>query len=617
MTPKPQYHLQQHITNLSDIKELAAWPGVWVMRGGSSVRGHNLYGFDIAHNQLLWTLTDIAPPEGLGWTYKRIPFLAQIGNLAVVATYVGRNREAVWLLALEPRTGDLVWRKPLMWAHRTSSSNKLFDSSYIGIVNAGAHLLAMENRAAQGEEPFLLWLDPATGETVHECPACVTKERALVADRYLYFSGERRNQSGLYRIPAAPGAMAAERLLEGQLSSFAITAGNIYAIYSTTQRQDWTFACLDAQTLAPRCSYVWEWADKGYWPRLLAVDPERPECVVLDRDTRLWAWNWRTAETLWEHAFPFSTDVQALFHTPRGTLLHADQGVEGLDLVTGARSDVGLSGDRVEGAFVVGDYLFTSKRWEGSRLCTCAAMPDSATIGELTCPETKLRELLPDLLTDPRDELETAFGKALGRGSVDTLAKSVRQITRIDQTHQKVKAYLKALKAGELANGPLDFTPLAELHRGFFFYTDLFGFGPEEQFFPGVLMAGEFGGVEFYLMWDTGQVISLHHDASFSEVASDVRDAVGERVGAFEQRFVEAGSALDIAQLVRFQRAFANVKDTGDLARLDRRDYLGRTAAAFGWTLKQLRQQLDKHYLPLEFLGIHDEELAVLDEMLR
>ncbi len=605
----------QHITNLNDIKELAAWPDVWVMRGGSSVRGHTLYGFDIARQRLVWALTDIAPPEGLGWSYKRIPFLAQHGDLAVVATYVGRNRERVWLLALDPRTGDLVWRKPLAWT-RCTSSNKRFEAQYIGLVNTGAHLVAMENRAAQGETPFLLWLDPATGETVHECPACVTKERALVANGYLYFSGEGREQSGLYRIPAAPGATVAERLLEGQVSSFAITAGNIYAIYSTTNRQDWTFACLDAHTLATRCSYVWQWDDKGYWPHLLAVDPERPEHVVLRHDTRLWAWNWRTAEILWEYTFPFSTDVQALFHTSRGTLLHADQGVEGLDLVTGARNDVGLSGSRVDGAFVVDDYLFTSKSWDGSRLYTCAAASDSPTVGELTCPETKLRELLPDLLTDPRDELETAFGKATGRGSVDTLAKSVRQITRIDQTHQKVKAYLKALKAGELDRGPLNFTPLAELHRGFFFYADLFGFGPEEQFFPGVLIAGEFGGVEFYVMWDSGQVISLHHDASFSEVASDVWNAVEQRERAFAQQFPAAGSALDIAQLVRFQQAFADVKDTGELSRLDERDYLTRAAAAFGWTLKQLRHRLDTHDLALEFLGLHDEELAVLDEML-
>ena len=56
------------------------------------------------------------------------------------------------------------------------------------------------------------------------------------------------------------------------------------------------------------------------------------------------------------------------------------------------------------------------------------------------------------------------------------------------------------------------------------------------------------------------------------------------------------------------------MEDTGDLAHLDVRDYLTRTAAAFGWSLEQLRQKLDT--LALEFLGIHDEELEVLDALL-
>lgn len=622
MNTQSPYHLQQHITNLNEIKELAAWPDVWVMRGNIPRQGDALYSFDLAARQPLWTLTGVLAPEDVVWASRRYPLLAQNADLAVAATYVGRNRERVWLLALEPRTGALVWRKPLIWSHRASSGNKVYGSAYIGIADTVAHLVVMENRAARGQEPRLLWLDPATGETVHECPACNTHMRALVADGYIYIAGSGRDQTGLYRIPAAPGATSLESLLEGELTSFEVCAGHIYAIYTTTRRDDWTFACLDARTLGQRHTQVWQGDDdRGYWPHLLAVDPEQPEHVVLHRDRRLWAWNWRTDETLWEHTFRFSTDVKWVKHTPHGTLLHADDnGVEGLNFATGARSDLGLGCDSWAGAFVADDYVLLSARWDGSRLykrvAPRAAAPASPTVGELTWPETKLRELLPDLLTDPRDELETAFGKALGRGSLNTLAKSVRQITRISQTHKKVKDYLKALKAGELDSGPLNFTPLAELHRGFFFYADLFGFGPEERFFPGVLMAGEFGGVEFYLMWDTGQVISLHHDASFSEVASDVWGEVEENERAFEQQFPEAGSALDIAQLVRFQQTFAAVEDTGALLKLDPRDYLTRTAAAFGWSLKQLRHRLETDGLALEFLGLHDEELAVLDEML-
>jgi hypothetical protein len=96
------------LANLSNAKELAAWPDFWVLRGGSTVTGHALYGLAMPAGRLVWTLSDVAPPEGLGWSYKRIPLLAQTDDLAVAATYVGRNRERAWLLALEPRSGALL-----------------------------------------------------------------------------------------------------------------------------------------------------------------------------------------------------------------------------------------------------------------------------------------------------------------------------------------------------------------------------------------------------------------------------------------------------------------------------------------------------------------------------
>lgn len=76
MTYKPQYHLQQHITNLNDIKELAAWPDTWVLRGDSPRQGDALYGFDLAARQPLWTLTGVLAPEGVVWTSRRYPLLA-------------------------------------------------------------------------------------------------------------------------------------------------------------------------------------------------------------------------------------------------------------------------------------------------------------------------------------------------------------------------------------------------------------------------------------------------------------------------------------------------------------------------------------------------------------
>ena len=214
--------------------------------------------------------------------------------------------------------------------------------------------------------------------------------------------------------------------------------------------------------------------------------------------------------------------------------------------------------------------------------------------------QTTLRDLLPDLLTDPRDELEALFTKAAERRSLTSFFKALRPLIGAPQIHKKVKDYLTALKAGELDAGPLNLTPFADLHRGCFYYPDLFGFGLEERFFPGVLFASETYGVEFYLLFETGRVISLHHDATFFEVARDVWDDCGEHILAFERRFPQQGALLDIAQLMRFQQTFKDCDRVAKLGDLDPRDFFTRAAQAFGWTLGQFQDNIED--VRLEFL---------------
>lgn len=606
--------------NLREIHELAAWPNFWVLRGGSSVWGHKLYGLDIEHNRLAWVFHDLMPPEGSVWSYKRIPFLAGTAELAVAATFVGLSRERAWLVALEPRSGALVWRKAVAWSYRLGSGNQLHNQEYIGLHHTGTHLIVMENRAQRGEATFFLWIDLKTGETVHECPAPASDNPVVSTGGYIYFTGKKGKQEGLYRISAAPGSSEAEQVLSGFVCSLMVHEDRLYTI-TNEEKHSWTFAARHSSTLAPFSAQTMHWEDNRGWPRFVVVDPGCPDHVIVRRETRLWGLDLCSGAKLWEQAF---NTLDCVVCTSYGTLLSSDEGIASLDLSSGER----LAWDVPKTAYnllAAGDYALASRSFSAfnasSYLYVAEGSPSAKTHSNLITTDTgwnniKLQVLLSDLLTDPRDALVTAFEKALGRGSLDTLTRTVRKITNISQVHQKVKAYLKALKNGELDNGPLNFIPLDNLYKGFFFYPDLFGFGPEERFFPGILSAGESGGVDFYIMLETGKVISLHHDASFSEVASEVWEKVEERTGAFEQEFTTQGSAFDIAQLMRFQQAFAEVKSTSDLLDLPQHDFLVRTAAAFGWNLKQLRQNLNAHSLPLEFLGIYDEGLAELDAML-
>ena len=604
--------------NLHGVRELAAWPDVWMLRGGSSVTGHVLYGLDMQANRLAWTLDGLPPPEDLGWSWKRLPLLAKTADLAVVASYVGRNRERVWLLAVEPRKGELAWRKPLAWFRRPTSGKTIYEQTFFGIATTGAHLVVMENRAQQGEEPFLLWLDPTTGETVHACPAPVSKDPAVVTGGFLYFIGARGREQGLYRVPAAPGADAVEQLLDTFVVSLSAQGDSLYLVHTQEDEEtgdllDWTFVCWDARTLEVRASCVRHWDDDRNWPRLMTTDPAHPDHVVAHRDTLLWGLDLGSGETLWEHTVPFSTSIKQVLLAPHDALLNADQGVQGLDLLTGARSDLGMDGV-IEHIVAAGDYLLTSHGFHtGSCLYVAQETPgDPAhpgpTSGDETWTRRKLRDLLPDLLTDPRDELQALFAKAAGRRSLTSFFKAFRRLIGAGQVHKKVKDYLIALKAGELDAGPLYLTPFADLHRGCFFYPDLFGFGPEERFFPGLLFASETYGVEFYLMVETGKVISLHHDATFYEVAGDVWETCDQRVRAFEKRFPEEGALLDIAQLARFQQAFADCDRVEKLGDLDPRDFFARAARAFGWTLTQFQDRMEDTRLEFLYHYARDEE---------
>ncbi len=53
---------QYRTENLHGARELAAWPDMWVLRGGSSATGYTLYGLDIQANQLAWSLSGLLPP---------------------------------------------------------------------------------------------------------------------------------------------------------------------------------------------------------------------------------------------------------------------------------------------------------------------------------------------------------------------------------------------------------------------------------------------------------------------------------------------------------------------------------------------------------------------------
>jgi hypothetical protein len=583
------------------IIELAAWPDVWVLRGEtvSPVTSHTLYGYDLAANRLVWSLSGLLHGP---ITWHDCPTLVRAGDVAIAATYVGKRRDQAWLLGLVPQTGELLWRRPVAWHRGKTSGGKLMETAYAGLTGTEEHIVVFENRDDRECEPVLCWLDPANGESVYECAAPEIEAGAVVAGGYLYFRdatmGHRR---GLYRVPAQPGGEI-EKLLDTRVGSLFAVGDRLYGCHSP-DLTEWTVACWDVQTFAEQASQrIVKDTDDYNWIHADAALPGGPHRIIIHHDEAYRALNLNSGRTLWSQTFEHGLFKFAA--TGQGMLIYRKgQPPVQLDPATGERASLDI--DAADAVFVVRDRLAVSKKYFSPdfRIYVAQDTLTEATVSEFEAArsrQTALRDLLPDLLTDPRDELEALFTKAAERRSLTSFFKALRPLIGAPQIHKKVKDYLITLKAGELHAGPLNLTPFVDLHRGCFYYPDLFSFGPEDRFFPGVLFASETYGVEFFLMFETGQVISLHHDATFFEVAHDVWNDCGEHILAFERRFPQQGALLDIAQLMRFQQTFEDCDRVAKLGDLDPRDFFTRTAQALGWTLGQFQDNIED--VRLEFL---------------
>ena len=124
--------------------------------------------------------------------------------------------------------------------------------------------------------------------------------------------------------------------------------------------------------------------------------------------------------------------------------------------------------------------------------------------------------------------------------------------------------------------GVFNIDAFEKTYQGVFTCEKLFGkFGNDT--FPGTIIGGDSYGMEFWLVFTTGKVISLHHEATFSEVASKTE---GKDVADFVKKFSQAGSVFSITTLLEFQKLSRDLdEDTNDFEwRL-----LQVTAPTLGW----------------------------------
>lgn len=127
---------------------------------------------------------------------------------------------------------------------------------------------------------------------------------------------------------------------------------------------------------------------------------------------------------------------------------------------------------------------------------------------------------------------------------------------RIPGVAPSIEPYLRG--QGSL-NGYYFISSFEKCYKDHYSYAQLFDKHGDDPF-PAITIGSEEGGVEFWLLLETGQVITLHHDATFFEEATYIRATDGP---AFTRRFAEVGSLFTLPQLLLLQSR-TGALDRGD-----------------------------------------------------
>lgn len=196
-------------------------------------------------------------------------------------------------------------------------------------------------------------------------------------------------------------------------------------------------------------------------------------------------------------------------------------------------------------------------------------------------------ELVPD--TPPAEDLAP---KPVSNRVAQARGRQLRKALGARRTHASVKPWLQ--DAVRL-DGPLVLLPYKRAAKRVTSMDGLFG-RLGSKAFPALRVGGDRLGTEFWLVPATGAVISLHHDATFFELARDIR---ASSVKGFMKAFVARGSRLTWEQLLALQEGARERLAAGQEAEAA---FGNALLAATGWSVSDLPQRLQ--HPALEFARV-------------
>jgi Leucine-rich repeat (LRR) protein len=208
-------------------------------------------------------------------------------------------------------------------------------------------------------------------------------------------------------------------------------------------------------------------------------------------------------------------------------------------------------------------------------------------------------------------DLEMGVYKAISESNCKEFFKELKSTFNLKKLDKGVQKFIEETIYIKEIKGPLNFKGMGAAFKDFYTYYELFNMGSKDDYFPGILIATDFGGCYFFLMLESGKIVAMHHD-DFPVCASNVVGKVYSGdffMGSTLAAIMEAEYTLcKIDGLLGFQM---DLKDYNNLLEISATKLVKAITKNFKISFNVLKKSLNKK--SYYFLDIDED---VLDNML-
>ncbi|WP_459477079.1 hypothetical protein [Clostridium saccharoperbutylacetonicum] len=207
--------------------------------------------------------------------------------------------------------------------------------------------------------------------------------------------------------------------------------------------------------------------------------------------------------------------------------------------------------------------------------------------------------------------LERKAYKAMIENNFKGFFKELKDTFKLKKLDKGVQKFIEETISVKSIQGPLNFNGISAACNDYYTYFELFNMGNKNEYFPGILIATDFGGFNFFLMLESGKIVAMHHD-EFPTCASNVVGKVSSGdffMGSALSKITESKyTVCKIDGLLAFQR---ELKDYKNLYEINTPELIKAVTKNFKISLNTLKKSLNsKAYY---FLDVDED---ILNNML-